>query len=42
MCFVLYFSTTPKYSQCISFKKKKLEQIESKIDFGLDRLVLKY
>ncbi|KAL5238755.1 hypothetical protein ACI65C_006165 [Semiaphis heraclei] len=29
--------TTPKYSQCISFKKKKLEQIESKIDFGLDR-----
>ncbi|XP_025419969.1 exocyst complex component 5 [Sipha flava] len=29
--------TTPKYSQCVSLKKKKLEQVESKIDFGLDR-----
>ncbi|VVC29722.1 Hypothetical protein CINCED_3A010914 [Cinara cedri] len=29
--------TTPKYSQCINLKKNKLEQIESKIDFGLDR-----
>lgn len=33
-------STTPKYSQCTSLKKKKLEQLQSKIDFGLDRLVL--
>lgn len=41
MSFVLFASTTPKYSQCISFKKKKLEQIESKIDFGLDRFVKK-
>lgn len=41
---MLYYlcRTTPKYSQCISLKKTKLEQIESKIDFGLDRLVKKH
>lgn len=33
----IFFSTTPKYSQFIGLKKKKFEQLQSKIDFGIDR-----
>lgn len=36
-CIKCYFSPTPKYDECLAKKKQILEQIETKLDVGLDR-----
>lgn len=33
----LFYSSTPKHTECLHKKRQMLEQIESKLDTGLDR-----
>lgn len=35
----IHCSSTPQYSDCLSRKRTALEQIESKLDMGLDRSI---